>query len=339
VRRGPTRRWPRLAGSGALLATALGASPARALDPPDGAVAPPAAGESAPKPSPAADVIAAAELFRQGRAALEAKDVATARARLVESARLSPRVGTLISLAECEEELLLLASARTHWQSAVDLATGQGDARRAFAETRLAAIDARVPRMTLRLPAGVPARTTVRVDDVDLGAASVGFPLPAEIGRHTLRVDAPEHAPVETVIELAEGEQRDVDLTVGPPTPTPALALAPARGTSPLRIASYVALGLGAAAAGTGAYFGVEALHGKNVDGCTGNACNTNGARLRDDAISDGNVATGVFVGAGALLVAGGVLWFVSAPPKATAWRLTPALDARRAGVSVDVAW
>ena len=80
--------------------------------------------------SPTADVTTAAELFRQGRAALDANDVPTARARLLESARLNPRVGTFISLAQCEETLRLLASARTHWQQAADLARAQADVPR-----------------------------------------------------------------------------------------------------------------------------------------------------------------------------------------------------------------
>jgi hypothetical protein len=301
---------------------------------------------------PASDVATAGELFRQGRVAFDAKDFPTARARLMESARLNPRVGTFISLAECEEVEGLLASARAHWQQAADLGTAQGDARAEFAHQRLASIDPRVPRMTLRLPDDAPAGTTIRVDDVELGAASLGLALPAEVGKHVVSVLAPGLAPSSVEVTFAEGESREVKLELGSPLPPPPVAElapeAPAPDTTthphlPLRVASYAVMGLALVGAGVGTYYGVKAIDGKDPPGCTGNRCNPSGAAIRDDAIGDGNVATGVFLASGGLLVTGAVLWFLSrptgGPPSKAAIEWVPSVDPRRAGVVARVRW
>ena len=117
-----------------------------------------------PAPAPQ-DPAAAAELFRQGRAALEAKDYPLACAKLRESLRLDvPHVGTLISLAVCEEATGKLAGARLHWQQAADLARGRGDERAEYCAQQLAAIDKRVPRLTIRIAPGAPAGTFVLYD-------------------------------------------------------------------------------------------------------------------------------------------------------------------------------
>ena len=313
----------------------------------------PAAAPSGEVTPPASDVATAGELFRQGRVAFDAKDFPTARARLMESARLNPRVGTFISLAECEEVEGLLASARAHWQQASDLGTAQGDARADFARQHLASIDPRVPRMTLHLPDDAPVGTTVRVDDVELGAASVGLALPAEVGTHVLVVLAPGFELSRTEVTFAEGERREVKLPLGSPLPPPAPAavLAPAGPTpaatthvhAPLRVASYAAMGLALIGAGVGTYYGVKAIDGKEPPGCSGNRCNASGAALRDDAIGDGNAATVVFLTSGGLLATGAALWFLSRSPAATPARTAiewiPSIDARRAGVVARVRW
>jgi hypothetical protein len=182
------------------------------------------------------DIATAAELFRQGRAAFEARDFRTARARLLESARLNPRVGTFISLAECEEAIGLLAVARAHWQQAVDLGAAQADSRVAFARDRLHQIDSRVPRLTLSLPSEAPEGTLVRVDDIALGSASTGIALPAEVGKHVLLVAAPGHVVAHVEIDLAEGERREVRLSLGPPVPIAFMLAVDVEGAVPLYV-------------------------------------------------------------------------------------------------------
>ena len=59
------------------------------------------------------DPAAAEWLFREGRALMKKGDFAPACAKLAESQRLDPAVGTLMNLAECEERIGRTASA---WQ-------------------------------------------------------------------------------------------------------------------------------------------------------------------------------------------------------------------------------
>ena len=309
----------------------------------------PSSSAAAPtSPPTSSDVTTAAELFRQGRAAFDANDVPTARARLLESARLNPRVGTFISLAQCEETLGALASARAHWQQAVALGGAQGDARAAFAQEHLTAIDTRVPRLTLRPPSAAPAGTVVRLDDIELGAASLGLALPAEVGKHVVVVLAPGYGPSREEIDLAEHQERDVMLDLGPaspaPPPKPSGSESPpdsgGRVRGPLRVASYAAMGLGLVAAGVGTYFGVKAIEGKSAAGCAGDVCTGPGAATRNDAIGDGNVSTGVFVASGALVATGVALWFFSRPvPEKAAIVWSPTIAPDRLGLAARVTW
>jgi hypothetical protein len=296
------------------------------------------------------DVAAAVELFRQGRAAFEARDFPTARARLLESAKLNPRVGTFVSLAECEEALGLLASARAHWQQAAELATAQGDGRADFARQHLASIDPRVPRLTLLLPGDAPAGTTIRVDDVELGAASVGLAIPMEVGAHILVVLAPGFEPARHEVDLEEAQNQQVALTVGPPVPVappapvevqpPAPDAGPPRDRRVMRAASYAVAGVGLVGIGVGSYFGIQALAGKNVDGCIGDACTQSGMRLRNDAITDGNASTWLFVGGSALVATGAVLWLLSGhAPARSAIEWMPSVDGRHVGAAARWEW
>jgi hypothetical protein len=278
------------------------------------------------------DVTAATELFHQGRALLEAKDYDSACPKFQESLRLDPHIGTAISLGECEEAIHRLASARAHWQQAAGLARAAGDPRLAFAEERLAAIERRVPRITLRLPADATTRVIVKCDDVVLGPASLGVPLPVEIGAHTITTTATGREPTILTVELGEGGSREVVLVVGRPIssvatstvqPTPAEQHDRGAGEVPaatehvaLRITSYIIGGLGVAGVGLGTYFGFQAIAGESGSPgkCVGNACDATGTRVRNGAIQDGNLSTGFFV-VGAVLVASGVVsWLVSRP-------------------------
>jgi hypothetical protein len=299
-----------------------------------------------PEAAAASDVTTAAELFRQGRAAFDANDVVTARARLLESARLNPRVGTFISLAQCEEIMHLLASARTHWQQAADLGSAQGDSRASFAREHLTSIDARVPRVTMHLPAAAPPGTRVRFDDVELGPASLGIALPTDAGKHVVVVESPQREPNRVDLELAEGQAYDVQVDVGaalPPPPQPAST--PAQSVEPppgdpraLRIASYAVAGLGVAGIGVGTYFGLKAIDGKSVPGCTGDTCTLDGARARNDAIVDGNVSTGLFIGGGALVAAGVVMRILArSPAEKGVVQWTPAFGPREVGLAARV--
>jgi hypothetical protein len=298
----------------------------------------------------AADPAVAAELFREGRAALDAKDFPLACAKLLESLRLDLRVGTLISLGECEQATGKLASARLRWQQAAQLARRTSDDRAPYCDQRFAAIDPRVPRLTIRIAASADRGTFVRKDSVDVGPAALGVPLPIEIGSHVVVALARHRDTRSYAVEGVEGQSSEIVVEPGdllpelpapddvppkdlPPTPpTP-----PARSTV-LRTSAYVAGGLGVAGLGLGVYFGLKAIAG--VGGspgqCTGDVCDHAGAVARRDALASGNASTAAFVLGGALL-SSGVVMFVVSLPGAPSGGVKVAPSASENGARVDV--
>jgi hypothetical protein len=283
------------------------------------------------------DPAAAADLFREGRAALADKDYERACAKFAESQRLDARVGTLINLAVCEEALNRLASARQHWEQATDLGRATSDARAEYTMERFTAIDKRVPRLLVRLAASAPPESVVRRDGVELGAASLGTPLPVDPGAHTVIGAAPGHedgAPL--LVELKESESREIEVAPGPALPEPprsAPARAPAaperaRPFGALRTAAIAAGATGVVGLGLGTYFGIKAIDGKSgAPGvCHGDVCDAVGSGVRKDALRAGNAATASFIVGGGLLAAGIVMWFLAPARRAGSLSLAPSV-------------
>jgi hypothetical protein len=264
-----------------------------------------------------------AELFKEGREALASGDYALACRKFAESASADPRVGTFINLAQCEEKLGRLAASRQFWQQAVDLARGLGDERGGYAGEEFARIDARVPRLTVRLEASAPPDTVVRRDGVELTRSSLGIALPAELGAHKILVRAVGREPRDYDVDLREGERREIDVDVGPlvepgaepePAPPPPPPPAP-RAPGVLRPAAYVVGGIGAASLATGVVFAVLAKSAQSdaTPHCDGDVCDAAGRTARLDEITRANVATIALV-SGATLLAGGVALRVASP-------------------------
>jgi tetratricopeptide (TPR) repeat protein len=298
------------------------------------------------------DRAAAAELFREGRRALEDKDYGAACPKFEESLRYDRRVGTLLSLAECEEARGKLAVARTRFQEAEDLAREQGDSRADFAKERFDAVDARVPRLVVRLSPDAPADTSIERDGVAIGAASLDVPLPVEVGSHSLVASAPHHSARTFEVALAEGDHREVSVEPGDPLPieaaphlealekdVPAAAPRSAFERRPLRIAALGAGALALVGIGVGSYFGIKAIHEQSgapgiCGGVGDDECDRQGTTVREDAIHAGNISTVAFVAAGVLGATGVVLWVIS-PSKNQAARVgfVPSVSGQTASV------
>lgn len=287
-----------------------------------------------------ADPASATELFVQGRAAIKAGDFEAACAKLTESQRLDPKVGTLLNLSVCEEHLGRLSSARQHVQQAIDLADATSDARGDTARARFAEIDRRVPKLSIRFAPGTRAGVRVERDGMPLGPAMLGTPLPVDAGPHTLVVHADGHEPRSYSLTLREGQLEDAVVSVGPllgatpgalastpPAEVPSLSGSASREPSTggaHRTTGFVVAGAGIVGLGVGAFFGVRALS-KRSDSNDGpcnaaDVCSPEGLQLRQDARSAGDLATYAFIGGGLALVAGVVL--VLTAPRAVATRV-----------------
>lgn len=198
------------------------------------------------------DPAAAEALFQQAREAQGRGDLKTACPKFAESQRLDPAAGTLLNLADCEEQLGKLASSWQHWQEVVAMLPA-GDDRRALASQRLAKIEKRVPRLTLRMANKAPAGARITRDAIEFGSASLGTPLPIDPGSHEVVVTAPGHEPRRQVFSIAEAEEKNLTLEAGPaiaPQPrgqeTPkAAASGPSSGPSVRRVIGFVSAGVG----------------------------------------------------------------------------------------------
>jgi hypothetical protein len=261
---------------------------------------------------------AAAEvLFRDGRAAADQADYATACAKFHESNRLDPAVGTLFNIADCEEKLGHLATAWTSFQEVAQRLPSD-DERRVIAVQRSAALEPRLPRLRIHLGPGVPPGAKVRRDGVELGAASLDTDLPVDPGQHRIEVTAPGRPPHLSEVSMAEGERRtgEVSLEGEPAVLQAAPEKAPvATNRSSTGTLGYVVGGVGLAAAVTGIVTGILVLDRKHTVDQNCNAdkrCNSEGL----DAARSGKtlgIATTIALSAGAVGLGAGTYLVLSA--------------------------
>jgi len=205
------------------------------------------------------------------------------------------------------------------------------DPTREAARQELFALEQRVARLVVA-PAEVPG-VRVEVDDQALAPDWFGAAYAVEPGEHRVEGAAEGFEPLSRTITIAAGETQTVSLVLSKRAPAQAAPQAPvtaaeAPSRSPLRVAGWVAIGVGA----TGlAVFTVAGLSAKGVrdelEADCGSAPCTDGAH-RDDAARGKTLQTVANVGlvAGVLGAAGGTaLLLLARPTPETEARLTPA--------------
>lgn len=268
------------------------------------------------EPAHAGDAAAEA-LFRAGRDAFAAGDFRTACARFEESQRLEPAVGTVINLAQCHEQLGQVASAWRRYREAQDRLTA-GDERLELVKLRLAAIEPRLPKLSLRLGQPSPGAAVVR-DGVELGEASLGVAVPVDPGKHEVTVSAPGHATRSIEVELRESESKELVVEIGPPLATappsaaPRPTLGPDAGTrdETRRTMGYVVGGVGVGALAASLITGALVLDKKAVveDECSGKLCSAEGVEAGESGRTFSTISTIAFaagaagIGVGAYLL------------------------------------
>lgn len=304
------------------------AKPAPVAKPDDARPAPPA-----PPPEPVDPKVARAdELFAEGKA-LMASNLVQACDKFDQSLRENPAaLGTLLSVALCDEKLGKVASAVAHFREARDRAQEQGlvEHERAAA-AHIATLTPEVPHLTIELAEPLPDASVVLDDRVvprdQLAAIAV------DPGERVIVVSAPQRLPYRTKLVIAASEKTRVVV--------PALARSIVVTSSRRRIGQITTVA-GAAAIATGVGLGIYArhlFHSQYPDHCTevdgGDRCDAAGLRDTDRARSFGTVGT--VVGLTGVVVAGvgAYLWLrapssTEHPPVA----LVPALGADQVGVA-----
>ena len=309
----------------------------------------------------ASDDVAARALFDDARSLMQAGRFAEACPRFEESGRLAPGIGTRFNLADCYEHAGRTASA---WAIFLDVAGAarmkHQDDREKVARERAAALEPRLVRLVIVVPTeNRPLGLEIQRDGTRVGEAQWGVGVPADPGAHLITATAPGRKKWVESANVA-GEKALVSVTVptlaldpdareGPGSreaPIAAVsglldpATEPGRGDRQ-RVVALVAGGLGVVSLGVGAYFGLRSISKRDAASphCTGDTCDPDGIRFRQEAINAGSVGTVAFV-VGGVGVAAGILLWLTAPSsprsKKRALQVAPEMSASRAGVLVS---
>ena len=285
------------------------------------------------------DPAAADALFQKGREAAEKGDWAGACPKFAESQRLDPAPGTLLNLADCEEHLGQLASAYEHFKTALETMAPSDD-RIPFARQHMAAVEKKVPHLTLNAAPDLPPGAKVMRDDVQLGSASFGLAIPVNPGTHTILVSAAGHADRKVTITVKAGDALAIALRAGeaeasatpivaapgsasPSLPTPDAAPS-AGGGGDLKRPLGIAVGaVGLAGIAAGAVTGILVLGKKSIvndpnhcDPVT-HACDQTGLDAASDGRTLSTVSTVAFAAGGAAVVAGLILFLTGGSSRA----------------------
>jgi len=192
------------------------------------------------------DAKLAEELFKAAREAIAKNDYKSACPKFEESLSLVRRAGTLFNLAQCEEhEGRLVKAMRLYKEGIVVL--DPGDMRLGPSKKKLAAIEPRIPHITVKTGADFPMNARVTIDGKDI--ETLGAAVPVDPGEHTVAVLAPKRADETLVVKLAEKEKKELTVQAGKilPDPEPVVTTVQvASALGPRRIVAISLLGLGA---------------------------------------------------------------------------------------------
>lgn len=164
--------------------------------------------------------------FDAGRAAYDRGEMAAALASFQSSMQALPSPNTRLYIARCQRGLGKIGSAFTSYKLAAREASDRLNAtgEKRYAATKEAAvaeaaeIEKSVPHLTVNLPVDAPPVTSVKLDDVELPRSALSS-LDVDPGPHKLRVTAPRRTTFEQKIELAQAEQKVVEVAM-PRLPT-----------------------------------------------------------------------------------------------------------------------
>ncbi len=299
----------------------------------------------------------AERLFNEARELVKVNRWAEACPKFEASLREDPALGTRLNLATCYEHIGQLARAWGLYRESIGLADKAGDVeRRDFAQTQANALEPRLAKLAISVPAKSPAGFSVTRDGTTIDAGALGAAVYVDAGRHEIIASAPGFASFTKVVTLVAGKLE----TLAIPSLTAAVVLsdgatgpvaAAAASTGPVVVASstrtYAAIGLsaaGLATAGVGLLFGANArsnlrdaklLCGDRLV-CEGNGTYQLGQQLSHDARSKATISTVLVVTGSAAIIAGAVLYFTRPstrePRTAT---VVPVAHERGAGLAI----
>ncbi len=302
-------------------------------------------------------------LFREGQDLLSAGQFPTACAKLEESQRLDPKIGRLLNVAYCHEQLGRTATAWNEYNQAAALALQlKQTEREAFARKEANALAHKLSFVQLDMNAA-PEVTQVTLDGVTLTRDQWTVPFPVDPGPHSMTFGAAgRKTQTQTVVVGAPGTMRVVleplgpeagpNLPVAAPPPQPPSgqhdsgmqAETPAAAPHGSRLPGWIVGGVGVVALGVGAGFGVRAISLKSdADAqCPNHLCSRQGTSTIADAKTAATIST-IGLIAGAVGVGVGA-WLVLRVPSVSSSisaraQVVPLVAEDRVGLAWQEAW
>jgi hypothetical protein len=158
------------------------------------------------------------QLFREGRELLGAGKVAEACAKFEQSYDLEKALGSLLNLANCEEQRKRFKVALGRWREAAKSADTQKN--RLYALGRASELEQKMPKVLLRIGAGAAGAEVT----LDGERAALGEKIAVDPGKHVIVATRARPAGPPSVerreLELAEGQALEVELFRGSAAPT-----------------------------------------------------------------------------------------------------------------------
>jgi len=277
----------------------------------------------------ATEKAAAEALFQEGTTLMAQQKYAAACAKFEASQAMESGLGVKLWLADCYDREGRTASAWALFSEAAALAHQSGQTEREHAASeRGADLERRLSKLELKAPAaGLPPGVSVTLNGVAIPDASLGSALPVDPGPQRIVFQAAGYRTLTLEAQVPAGPS-SMSLEVPALTPAPEATRAPAAADTPHHAGpkpGATQRTLGWALGGLGvlsfAGSGVLALRAHSLDQQSHahclvdepNACDAEGASLRGQASTYGNVATGAFI-AGAALTTTGIVFLLTAP-------------------------
>ena len=288
------------------------------------------------------DPAAAQLLFDQARKLMLKERWSEACPKLEESQRLDPGGGTLLHLAVCRDHEGKTATAWAAYRDALAMARHDGRKDRIrIAQARLEALEPKLARLRVRVAPENRAITgfTVLRDDVPVGEAQWGEPVPVDPGTRTVTARAEGYKTFTTKVDVpATSADLQVEVpaletdfpsreAVSAPPPAAVVVAPPPReesGLSTRQALAVAAAGVGVVGVVVGSVLGLRAFSKTNdadrhCDAPAKTLCDAIGIDEGNQSRTLGTWSTIAF-SAGAVFLVGGAILYFTAPSRTVAF-------------------
>jgi hypothetical protein len=284
------------------------------------------------------DASDAVDELRQGYALKKDGNCRDALPHFARSVALDPKPKALLNRADCEAQMGDLVAAQGHAAQGLQLARQANDSDlMGVAEAQLAAVETKLPHLTIKLRAGAPAGSTVSRDGAAVDGALIGVATAVNPGEHKVVVGAPGFSDRTFNVTLTEGANEAIVVQPGArlatasrpePMETPTATgvdTQPPPETWPRRPLLYTALAVGGAGLVLGVTAGLVASgdHSTLQGECgSGSTCDPKYSGDLDAFHTWRTISTIGYVVGALGVVGGGVLWFMAPQPSHSSARL-----------------